>query len=193
MEMVINKDKSRVRKRILGYFLSLTEEEIKRRSENVEEKLSELSIYRKAETIMAYYPLRDEVNILGMIDRSMKFKRFCFPSMDTEGGRLKIFEVRNLSEDFTEGPFGVHEPDEKKTREVDKGEIDLIIVPGLAFDRHKNRLGRGAGFYDRFLEEIPPCTKKVGIAFDFQILENLPIHHSFDQKVDLIVTETGVV
>ena len=76
---------------------------------------------------------------------------------------------------------------------IDIEEIDMIIVPGLAFDREKNRLGRGAGFYDRFLKRINPPTKKIGIAFEFQVLENLPIHPPVDEKVDTVVSENFLI
>ena len=65
----------------------------------------------------------------------------------------------------------------------------MILVPGLGFDRARNRLGRGAGFYDRFLKKIKPPTTKVGIAFDCQIVERLPIHQSLDETVDIVVGE----
>ena len=193
MEMVINNEKKALRQKLLERLLDLTEQELRRRSKNVEEKLSNLSIYKNAKVIMGYYPLKGEVDILGKIREDFASKRFCFPVMDLKGKRLRIFEVRNLDKDFIFGPFGVKEPDTKITKEVNIKEIDLIIVPGLGFDREKNRLGRGAGFYDRFLSDIETSTQKVGIAFDFQILSNLPTNLSLDQKVDVVVGESFII
>ena len=85
------------------------------------------------------------------------------------------------------------EPDPQKTKEIDTREIDMVIVPALGFDRKRNRLGRGAGFYDRFLAKITPPTLKVGIAFECQIVENLPVNLALDQKVDLVVTEKSII
>jgi len=189
MEMVISERKQELRQKLLSRLLSLTKEEIKRRSNNVEERLSTLPIYTGAKKIMAYYPLRGEVDILEMIRRDLGHKRFCFPVMDLKTKTIRAFEVRNLDEDFVSGPFGVRQPDVKKTKEMDIREIDMVIVPGLGFDYQKNRLGRGAGFYDRFLANLTPSIKKVGIAFEFQLLQNLPIHLPRDQKVDIIVSE----
>ncbi|UCG35630.1 MAG: 5-formyltetrahydrofolate cyclo-ligase [Candidatus Omnitrophota bacterium] len=193
MEMVIKKEKSELRQRLLEKLLSLTKEEIKRRSENVNEKLSQLPIYKSAKAIMAYYPLGGEVDIKEMMRKDWSAKRWCFPVMELEQNHLRIFEVNNLDEDFVKGPFGVMQPDPQKTKEVDVKEIDLVIVPGLAFDRQRNRLGRGAGFYDRFLKNIRPPAKKAGVAFDFQVLLNLPIHLPFDEKVDIVVSEHFLV
>lgn len=191
--MVLEREKQGIRQKLLERLLSLTKEEIKRRSKNVEDKLSELSIYRAAKVIMAYYPLQGEVDILDKIRKDIGSKRFCFPVMDLKAKNLRIFESANLDEDFVLGPWAVMQPDTKKTKEVDIKEIDMVIVPGLAFDKQRNRLGRGAGFYDRFLRNITPLTKKVGLAFKFQILENLPTNLSHDQKVDTIVSEDSVI
>jgi 5-formyltetrahydrofolate cyclo-ligase len=193
MELVMNKEKSELRQKLLAKLLSLTKEELKRRSENVERILSELPLYKEAQVVMVYYPLKGEVNVLEMIRKALGLKRFCFPVMDLAKKELYSFEVQNLTEDFVKGPFGVMQPDIGKTKEVDIKEIDMVIVPGLAFDRQKNRLGRGAGFYDRFLKRITPPTKKVGVAFDFQIIEDLPVHFPFDEKVDIVVSENSVI
>jgi len=192
METMVKNEKKELRKNLLRQLLSLTEEEIKRRSENVSEKLSNLPIYKQAKTIMVYYPLKGEVDILGMIRKDIGNRRFCFPVMDIKSKNLFIYEVNNL-DDFCTGPYGIKEPDVKRTRQLSVEEIDMIIVPGLAFDHKKNRLGRGGGFYDRFLSKIILPTKKVGLAFDCQILENLPIHLPFDQKVDVVVCESSTI
>lgn len=187
--MAISSEKKELRQKLLAKLLSLTKEELKRRSQDVEKRLSSLPIYNKAKVIMAYYPLKGEVDILGMIRKDLGLKRFCFPVTDLEKKELFAYEVKNLEEDFVRGPFRVMQPDIKRTKRVDIGEIDMVIVPGIAFDRSGNRLGRGAGFYDRFLRKLNPPVKKVGIAFTFQILQDLPIHPPVDEKVDIVVSE----
>ena len=190
--MVINREKKDLRKELIAKLLSFTKEEIKRRSKNVEKILQGLPIYKKAKLVMAYFPLKGEVDLMEMI-RKAKGKRFCFPVMDLEKKELIPFEVKDLNKDFVCGPWGVMQPDFKKGKKVEIEEIDMVIVPGLAFDYQKNRLGRGKGFYDRFLKRINLPTKKVGVAFGFQILKNLPIHPPLDEKVDLIVSENFII
>jgi 5-formyltetrahydrofolate cyclo-ligase len=141
---------------------------------------------------MVYFPLRGEIDTTEMVRKESE-KRFCFPVMDLEKKELKAFEVKNLESDFVRGPYGIKQPDTKRTKEVDIKDIDLVVVPGLAFDYQRNRLGRGGGFYDRFLKKLSPPTKRVGVAFDFQILERLPIHLAFDEKVDIVVSEHSVI
>jgi 5-formyltetrahydrofolate cyclo-ligase len=192
MEMVINREKKDLRNQLLAKLLSLTKEEIKRRSKNVQEILQDLPIYKKAKMVMVYFPLKGEVDLMEMI-RKAKDKRFCFPVMELEKKDLIPFEVNDLDKDFVYGPWGVMQPDIEKSKKIEISEIDIVIVPGLAFDYQKNRLGRGKGFYDRFLKRIQPPTKKVGVAFDFQVLESLPIHPPLDEKVDLIVSENFII
>ncbi|MCP4653370.1 MAG: 5-formyltetrahydrofolate cyclo-ligase [Candidatus Omnitrophica bacterium] len=189
MATVIIMEKKELRKKLLDQLLSLTKEEIKRRSENVEKILSELPLYKEAKVIMGYFPLNGEVDVLEMFRKAWGDKRFCFPVMDTEKKDLRVFEVTNLSGCFVSGPYGVMQPDPAQTKEIDVSQLDMVIVPGIGFDRNKNRLGRGAGFYDRFLGKISAPVSKIGVAFDFQILDDLPVHLPFDQKVDVVVSE----
>ena len=193
MQMVIDRKKKELRQKLLERLLSLTEGEIKRRSQDVTKKLSSLPIYKESKIVMVYYPLPGEVDILEEIRKELGSKRFCFPVTDLKEKRMRIFEVKDLDKDFIPGAYGIMEPNPQKTKETDIGEIDLVIVPGLAFDHQKNRLGRGAGFYDRFLANTSGSTKKIGIAFDFQVLENLPVNLSFDQKVDAVVSEDFIL
>ena len=185
--------KKEFRQILLEKLLALTKEEIRRRSANVERILSNLSIYQRAKVIMGYYPLRGEVDILGMLGKVLGSKKVCFPVMDLDKKALRVFEVTDLEEGFVKGPFGVMQPDIGKAKEVDVREVEVVLVPGLAFDRERNRLGRGAGFYDRFLKRLNPLAKKVGVAFDFQIVKDLPVHPQLDEKVDLVVSEDGCI
>ncbi|MDD4955027.1 MAG: 5-formyltetrahydrofolate cyclo-ligase [Candidatus Omnitrophica bacterium] len=189
MLLAVSDEKKEIRKKLLAKLLSLTREELKRRSQNVEKRLSSLPIYKNAKLVMVYYPLKGEVDILQMVRKDLGLKRFCFPFMDLVKKELEVYEVNSLEDDFSVGPFGVMQPLPDKTKKVDIEEINMVIVPGVAFDRKLNRLGRGAGFYDRFLKRLNPSCKKVGIAFEPQVLDDLPIHPSLDQKVDIVVSE----
>lgn len=186
---MITESKVELRKRMLSRLLSLTEEEIERRSKNVTKNIKEVSFYRKAKTIMAYYPLKGEVDILGMIREEFTKREFCFPVIDMEKRNLLPYWIYNLDTDFVVGPYGVREPNLKKAKLCAIKDIDLIFVPALAFDRNKYRLGRGGGFYDRFLRQRDSHTIVVGLAFDFQIVDVLPLNLPQDQSVDYIITD----
>ncbi len=98
------------------------------------------------------------------------------------------FSLANL----TPGAFGIWEPLPEPTRRVLPEAFDLVLVPGLAFDLDGGRLGRGAGFYDRFLASLSPKTRLVGVALDEQIVEKTP-RDAFDLPVDALVTPSRLV
>ncbi len=191
--MLEKQEKTQLRKKLLAKLADLAKNEIIRRSEDAETKISSLSIYKNSKVIMFYYPLRRELDLRKIIRKSLLTKRVCLPVTDVLNKQLRVYQIIDLDSDLVEGAFGTKEPNKEKVKEVDFREIDTIIVPGLAFDYQKNRLGRGGGFYDRFLRKIPNSTKKIGVAFDFQLLENLPVNLSQDQKVDLVVTDSKVI
>jgi 5-formyltetrahydrofolate cyclo-ligase len=193
MEMVENYSKQQLRKQMLAKLVALTKKELRRRSKNVETKLSSLSIYKNAEVVMFYHPIEGEVDIKEIIRKACLEKKACLPVTDLATKTLKIFQIDNLEDDLVKGAFGIKEPNKEKAKELDINEIDVVIIPGLAYDYSRNRLGRGGGFYDRLLKKLPNSVKKLGVAFDFQILESLPTNLFTDQKVDLIVTEDRTI
>ena len=88
--------------------------------------------------------------------------------------RIKPVVLEDVKTGLGKGPYGIYEPVESKSNRSFKPKyIDLVVVPGLAFDRHNNRLGRGKGYYDRFLKQLPKKTKKIGLGFRFQLVDKL--------------------
>ncbi len=184
--------KENVRKRLLKQLLSFPQDELERRSKNVERIISNLSIYKEAEVIMLYYPLRGEVNLLGMVRKVLGKKEICFPVMDLKTKNLVPYKIGDLESDFSKGPYGVKEPDIKKTKRCSIKGLDLVFVPAVAFNLSKYRLGRGGGFYDRFIKTLNSHTKTIGVAFDCQIIDGLPVSIPQDERVDFIITESRV-
>jgi 5-formyltetrahydrofolate cyclo-ligase len=112
---------------------------------------------------------------------------FCYPRVI--GEEIAFYRVRTLDE-LTTAAWNpaLREPARDAASAVASAEIDVILVPGLAFTRDGQRLGRGGGFYDRLLVQLPAHTLKLGVCFDFQIVERLP-SEPHDQRVDAVVTE----
>jgi 5-formyltetrahydrofolate cyclo-ligase len=186
--MVTVLEKETIRKQLLEKLLSLTSSEVERRSKNVERNLQKISEFINAKYIMVYYPLKGEVDLLGMVRKILNEKVICFPFIN--GRDLLPYQVKDLGEDFMIGPFGVTQPKPREERQCALPALDVVLVPGIAFDREYHRLGRGAGYYDRFLKKLSAKTKKIGISFDFQVLEALPHQPSQDENVDVVVTDT---
>ena len=145
------------------------------------DKIISLKEYQQAKTIALYKSLSSEVNTGKLIDYSLSIgKTVLLPKVI--GNDLVFYEVTNKTI-FMKSSFGVYEPMEKNSYDE---KIDLIIVPGVCFDKKNNRLGFGKGYYDRFL--INNKTKKIGVCFKEQLIDNIPTD-KFDIKMDLIVTD----
>jgi len=115
-------------------------------------------------------------------------KKVYLPKTWLKERRLTFHRVYSFS-DLVPGPFGLLEPN-PKNEETDLGSLDVMFVPGLAFDVKGYRLGYGGGFYDRMLRET--SALKVGVCYSFQLVESLPVE-PHDVPVDLILTEDGII
>lgn len=121
--------------------------------------------------------------------RDFPHVRTCAPRVDLESGEM-IDIFFDASTNLIENRWGIQEP--ATGDEVAPGEIDMVLVPGLAFDRHGHRVGYGKGFYDRFLRQTRPDCRKIGLNF-FEPAERIEDAHEGDVAVDLIITSDGVV
>jgi len=147
------------------------------------------NIYQEAKTIFCYVSFRSEINTLDIIkDALTRGKRVCVPKVLPEMNLMKPFLIKDPNKDLKKGFYGILEPDEK-CPEVNPEEIDLIIVPGLAFTHEGYRIGYGGGFYDRFLSNSESIT--CSLAYDFQLYDELPVK-DFDIPVDYLITESGI-
>ena len=111
---------------------------------------------------------------------------------DGKGCRLSLYIAEDPVKDMVPGFKGILEPDPSKARLLDPREIDFAVVPGIAFDVSGNRLGFGAGCYDRLLPLLRPDCLKVGAAFEIQIADELPVNEH-DFRLDMIVTEKRMI
>ncbi|GAB6166854.1 5-formyltetrahydrofolate cyclo-ligase [Thermostilla marina] len=164
------------------------------RSARIVDKLVRLDCYRDARTLFVFVAMPHEVETRSLIETALREGKrvgvpFCLPRR-----QLGVFDCRRLDE-LVPGEFGIDEPPTSlrasPDRRIAPEEIDLVVVPGLAFDRRGYRLGHGGGYYDRFLPSASDAVR-AAIAFDCQIVDAVP-HDERDQRVDLIVTETQVV
>ena len=164
------------------------EDQRRRRSEAIRRKVFRLTAFRRARTVCCYVALPYEVQTWGMIEAMLsKGKRVVVPVTHPRSKRLRLSEVRDPSSDLAPGAFGVWEPRPAALRPVAARELDLVLVPGVAFDRRGHRLGHGHGYFDRFLARLPRSASTVGLAFRFQLLDRLPTA-SHDLAVQTVLT-----
>ncbi|MEM3712317.1 MAG: 5-formyltetrahydrofolate cyclo-ligase [Thermoproteota archaeon] len=183
--------KDEVREIVLKRILSLTEEQKRSKSLAIISRLKQLEEFSKAKVVMTYVSKSDEVDTIELIkDMLRSGKRVIVPVVDKEKKELIPCEISSL-EELGLGTFGVMEPKPNGVNVVDLNEIDLVIVPGRAFDKKCNRLGRGMGYFDRFLKK-QIRGKVIGLAFSEQVFESIPIDEN-DVGVDAVVTEYSVI
>lgn len=159
-----------------------------RLADRIAERVLELPEVRSARTVLAYASFGTEVPTEGLLRRlHERGARVLLPYL--EGDAIRAAEIAP-GEELAPSAYGPPEPSWRIP--VDPAEIDLVLSPGLAFDRRGHRLGYGAGAYDRFLARLAPTAAVVGLAFVRQIVEEVPIGPE-DARVHVVVTEDGVL
>lgn len=180
--VVLRKEKQAVRALVEQKRRIYPKEQAKADSEAIISRLEQLACFRNAQTIMIYYPIHNEVDLRPLLHRYEGQKTFILPVTH----RRSIEPRQYLGEQMMQkGRYSVPEPQTATF----KGKIDLILVPGVVFDLQCNRIGRGGGFYDRFLKKHKRIMQ-LGVAYDFQV-KNRDIPHSlFDKPVNGVITPT---
>lgn len=175
-------DKREIRHKIKAMKAMLLETEKIEAAEKVFARLEETAAFMLAEKILMYHSLPDELSTREFLKKWGTLKKFYLPRVN--GVNLDILPYDESRLEL--GAFHIEEPTGSDT--VDADEIELVVVPAVAYDRKGNRLGRGKGFYDRLLKSSR--ATKVGIAYDFQIVEEIPTEEH-DVPMDLVITPGG--
>lgn len=179
--------KNELRKKALVARDSLLPGQRSSKSRQIEERLFSLPEFKSAHVIMFFASFRSEVETAPMIRRALAAgKRVVLPKV--KGKELELFEIKIFDSDVSPGAWGIPEPRGSALVKLD--ELDVIIVPGVAFDERGNRLGYGAGFYDKLLSEFKKPT--VAIAFEQQIVPMI-LADPHDVPVKKIVTENRII
>ena len=176
-------EKQELRKIVRAAKKAVPLEEKIRRSQPIMQQVGQLAPFRDAKTVLLYWSMDDEVYTHDFVNRWYQEKCLLLPCVD---GNDLLLRRYTGPDSLQPGPqFGIPEPVGPVFHQLDA--IDVIIVPGVAFDRNRNRMGRGRGFYDRLLKSTPNAVK-VGVAFSFQIFDEIPVE-PFDVPMDEVVSE----
>ena len=158
----------------------MTKEQVAEQSALIMAQLEQMSAFREAKTVLLYYPIHNEVDLRPLLTKYKGQKIFLLPVTHRHSMEVRPYDGEDM---MRRGRLGVPEPQTSTYR----GHIDLIIVPGVVFDQHRHRIGRGGGYYDRFLRK-QLTAKKVGVCYSFQLKKHAIPHSWRDQKVDRIIT-----
>lgn len=186
-------NKKELRKYIFGLRDNLAPREIASKSERIAQNLRLLPAYRRAHTVMFFLSFRSEVDTRGAVEECISLgKKVVVPKALPETRELQPSLLLDWERDLEPGAYDIPEPRQEALREIEPGQIDLLIVPGVAFDESGNRLGYGGGYYDRFFALLRPEVPLVALVFDLQIVPAVPVDE-WDRRVDWIVTEERVL
>lgn len=161
-------------------------------SEALVRRIAALPSFEAARTVLLSAPFRSEWNTAALIDLAVRAgKTVALPRVDEPSRMLVLCAIREPAYDIVQGWRGIPEPAPGCER-IDAGEIDWVLVPGVAFDRTGARIGYGGGYYDRLLPLLPPRAPRVAGAFSAQIVDEVP-SAPHDITMDTVVTEDGIV
>lgn len=184
--------KKQIRKEILLMREAMDSKEVDLKSQLVFERLIATGIYKKSNNIFTYLNFRNEVKTNKIINHIMQNnKNIYIPLCNTSIKEIIICKMDNW-EDVETGTFGILEPKPGTIKISNRKHIDLVIVPGIVFDIKGNRIGYGAGYYDKFFSSLKKEILKIGICYSFQIVKSLPAS-PHDIPMDYIITEKEII
>ena len=177
-------NKKELRKIIKDRKRQYSSSQLEELSLSVLSRLADQESFRKAKIILMYYSLPDEVNTHTFIDEMTALGKTVLLPVVKDSEKMEIREYSGRK-DLTEGSFHILEPTGKLFPPERYKEIEVGVIPGMSFDVKGNRLGRGKLYYDRFLKKVPTMFK-IGICFDFQKINTIPIEET-DIRMDYIL------
>lgn len=183
--------KKQLRADLLARRRKLDKNIIVTQSDNMAEVLYASPYYQQATIIMFFLSMPDEPQMMNMIEHAWRLgKTVCVPHMREEFGMMDAAIIEN-KQGLVQGRFNLLVPDPTTLQVVDPGMIDLIIVPAVSYDRKGNRLGMGAGYYDRFIPQAPKAIC-MGAVWSSQIIDSVPADE-YDQPVQYLLTEDAII
>lgn len=180
-------DKVKIRSKMLKFRDNLNPEEQTLKNKKIAEKLESLQIFKKASHVLFYYSVKGEVDTLELIERNIDSKQLYLPVIQGKS-HFQAIPIKKPLE-LKRGFEGIPEPILSPTG-INDEKIELVITPGVAFDKKGNRIGMGKGYYDRYFQSGLKSIK-IGLAYEEQILDSVP-KDPYDEPVDLVVTDQNI-
>lgn len=177
--------KAELRSRMRNVLAGFPPEKRQSDSEKLCLNLKEQAFFKNARAILFFAPLPDEPDLWSLVNETIAGKKMvALPCFDTDNEMYLAKGVKDIHVEIVSGKFGVREP-AAACIAIPIADLDLVLVPGVAFDEGGHRLGRGKGFYDRLLQDF--TGDKIGIAFDEQVVDQVPAGPT-DVKMSAILT-----
>jgi 5-formyltetrahydrofolate cyclo-ligase len=189
----IRATKEEIRNDIAKRLATLADSTVEAKARQIENRLFEFANFLEANIVLLYINSANEVISRNIIERCFDYNKIVIlPAFDIYTYKMKLMKVDNLETDLKLGPRGIFEPDEMRCNVVPIECIDIAIIPGAAFDEKGGRIGSGEGYYDRLIPKLSITTRKVALAFENQITQQIQME-SHDKHVDIIITEKRII
>lgn len=181
-------EKKELRKAILSKRSQIDAEYRRYAPKQISDTLKELLPYQSAKMVASFVSFRDELEMT-LLNQSIRLenKTLVLPYISMEKHEMHFYRITEMSE-LIKNDYGLYEPNPKRHIMVPNDAIDLFLTPGVAFSLNGYRLGYGGGFYDRLFSKLSKATPKIGIAFDMQVVPELPVD-VYDQPITHLITE----
>lgn len=189
----IRATKEEIRYDIAKRLAILADSAVEAKARQIENRLFDFANFLEANIVLLYINSANEVISRNIIARCFDYNKIVvLPAFDSHTYEMKLMKVDNLETDLKLGPRGIFEPDEMRCNVVPIECIDIAIIPGTAFDEKGGRIGSGEGYYDRLIPKLSITTRKVALAFENQITQQIQME-SHDKHVDIIITEKRII
>lgn len=185
--------KSQIREESAQKIAVLSAKEIAEKTKAIEDRLFDFANFLESKITLIYVNNKKEVPTANILLRAFHYgKIVVLPAYSQENFKMTLKKIDNLKKDLQMGPRNIQQPHETRCKIVPVEKIDIAIIPAIALDEKGGRIGSGEGYYDRLIPNLAITTRKVALALEAQIVQQVPIE-SHDKHVDIIITEDRVI
>ncbi|MFK5952800.1 MAG: 5-formyltetrahydrofolate cyclo-ligase [Desulfobacterium sp.] len=172
---------------------AFSSEEMAKKQEIIEEKLLEFANFLEAELALLYVRRAGEMATDKILRISLAARKgIVLPAFSESKHAISLFRINDLDADLKKSSSDRMEPNPDTCKKISLEDIDIAVIPGLAFDEKGGRIGFGEGFYNRLIAKLPETTRKIAIAFEEQIVEHVPMD-SRKHNLDIIITDQRTI
>ena len=174
----------------LGKF---TKEELAQKYEIIERRLFEFANFMESQMVFLYTPVNGEISTENIIKKALQIeKQLVLPALTTTKNVINLYKITNYNKDLVTGANDILEPDIKKCKKIPLEDIDIAIIPGLAFDDKGGRVGFGNDYYRRLISKLPETCRKISLAYEEQVVDQIQME-SRKYTVDIIITDKRII
>ena len=189
----VKKDKNYILNLIDKNLQKLSETEIKQKQKKIEDQLFNFANFRESLTAFLYTPISKEIPTHKIIKTALQVeKQIVLPVFSNKKKRISLFKITNLDKDLITNADGILEPNIETCKKISINDIDIAVIPGLAFDDKGGRIGLGLNFYNNLILKLPETCRKIAIAFEEHIVNHITME-SRKFAIDIVITDKRII